>query len=40
MALVPRVFLTAEQIQKRVREMGDEISAIYPEGPIYLIAIL
>ena len=40
MALVPRVFLTAEQIQKRVQEMGDEISANYPEGPIYLISIL
>jgi hypoxanthine phosphoribosyltransferase len=40
MALVPRVFLTAEQIQKRVQEMGDEISANYPDGPIYLISIL
>ncbi len=37
MALVPRVFLTAEQIQNRVREMGDQISANYPEGPLYLI---
>ena len=26
-------FLTAEQIQNRVREMGDQISANYPEGP-------
>jgi hypoxanthine phosphoribosyltransferase len=40
MALVPRVFLTAEQIQKRVREMGEQITSNYPEGPIYLIAIL
>jgi hypoxanthine phosphoribosyltransferase len=40
MALVPRVFLTAEQIQKRVQEMGDQISVKYPDGPIYLIAIL
>jgi hypoxanthine phosphoribosyltransferase len=40
MALVPRVFLPAEQIQRRVQEMGDEISANYPEGPIYLISIL
>jgi len=40
MALVPRVFLTSEQIQKRVREMGEQISADFPEGPIYLIAIL
>ena len=40
MALVPRVFLTADQIQKRVREMGDQISTDFPQGPIYLIAIL
>jgi len=40
MALVPRVFLTAEQIQNRVQEMGDEITANYPDGPIYLISIL
>src|SRR5271154_6557118 len=40
MALVARVFLPAEQIQRRVQEMGAEISANYPEGPIYLIAIL
>ena len=35
-----RVFLTAEQIQKRVQELGAEIDADYPEGPVYLIAIL
>jgi hypoxanthine-guanine phosphoribosyltransferase len=40
MALVPRVFLTAEQIQKRVAEMGAQISANYPEGPLYLISDL
>ena len=40
MPLTQRVFITAEQIQKRVREMGDQISADYPEGPLYLIAIL
>ena len=40
MALVPRVFLTAEQIQERVRQMGAEISANYPDGPLYLISIL
>ncbi|MGA2215544.1 MAG: hypoxanthine phosphoribosyltransferase [Bryobacteraceae bacterium] len=40
MALVPRVFLTAEQIQRRVQAMAGQISADYPEGPIYLIAIL
>lgn len=40
MALVPRVFLTADQIQRRVFEMGEQISADFPDGPIYLIAIL
>jgi len=40
MALVPRVFLTADQIKKRVGELGDQITADYPEGPIYLIAVL
>src|SRR5215472_18852357 len=35
-----RVFLTADQIQKRVKEIGAQIDADYPEGPIYLIAIL
>jgi hypoxanthine phosphoribosyltransferase len=35
-----RIFLTAEQIQKRVNELGAEIDADYPEGPVYLIAIL
>jgi hypoxanthine phosphoribosyltransferase len=40
MALVPRVFLTAEQIQSRVREMGQQIGTDFPDGPIYLVAIL
>ena len=40
MAVVARVFLTAAQIHKRVQEMGEQISADFPEGPIYLIAIL
>jgi hypoxanthine phosphoribosyltransferase len=40
MALAARVFLSAEQIEERVREMGEQITADYPEGPIYLIAIL
>ena len=35
-----RVFLTAEQIQKRVAELGAEIDADYPEGPVYLVGIL
>src|SRR3984885_7671682 len=40
MALAPRVFLTAEQIQNRARAMGVQISANYPEGPLYPISIL
>src|SRR5437764_15277107 len=40
MPLSPHVFLTAGQIDNRVRAMGAQISADYPEGPIYLIAIL
>jgi hypoxanthine phosphoribosyltransferase len=35
-----RIFLTSEQIQKRVQELGSQIDADYPEGPVYLIAIL
>ena len=35
-----RVFITAEQIQNRVTEIGARIDADYPEGPIYRIAIL
>ena len=35
-----RVLLTAEQIQKRIRELGAQITADYPEGPLYLICIL
>lgn len=40
MALVPSVFLSAEKIEARVQEMGAQITADYPDGPIYLIAIL
>jgi hypoxanthine phosphoribosyltransferase len=40
MALVPHVFLTADQIGERVREMGIAISRDYPQGPLYLIAVL
>ena len=40
MALVPRVFLTADQIRNRVQQMGRQITADYPDGPLYLIAIL
>ncbi len=35
-----RIFLTAEQIQRRVAELGAQIDADYPEGPVYLISIL
>lgn len=36
-----RVLLSAEQIQKRIAEMGAEIDRDYPGGePIYLIAVL
>ncbi|MBI1898733.1 MAG: hypoxanthine phosphoribosyltransferase [Acidobacteria bacterium] len=36
-----RVFIRAEQIQERIRELGDEISGDYPhDTPIYLIGIL
>lgn len=35
-----RVFLTAEQIQARIQELGAQIDADYPTGPVYLIAIL
>lgn len=35
-----RVFLTSEQIQRRIQEMAAQIDRDYPEGPIYLIAIL
>ena len=35
-----RVLLTEQQIQTRVRELGSQIDADYPEGPIYLVGIL
>jgi hypoxanthine phosphoribosyltransferase len=35
-----RVLLGEEQIQRRIREMGGEIAAAYPEGPLLLICIL
>jgi hypoxanthine phosphoribosyltransferase len=35
-----RVLISSEQIQQRVRAMGEQIDADYPEGPLYLIAIL
>jgi hypoxanthine phosphoribosyltransferase len=36
----PRVFLSEQQIQQRIREMGEQISLDYPDGPLYLVAIL
>jgi hypoxanthine phosphoribosyltransferase len=35
-----RVLIPSEQIQARVRALGEQIDADYPEGPIYLISIL
>ena len=35
-----RVLISSEEIQKRVRELGAQIDADYPEGPLYLISIL
>jgi hypoxanthine phosphoribosyltransferase len=35
-----RVLITSEQIQERVRLLGEQINADYPDGPIYLISIL
>ena len=40
MLSAPRPFLTAQQIRTRVHEMGVQITTDYPDGPIYLIAIL
>jgi hypoxanthine phosphoribosyltransferase len=40
MALVTRVFLSKDQIQTRVREMGEQITNDYPDGPIYMVGIL
>ena len=35
-----QVLISSEQIQQRVREMGEQIDSEYPDGPIYLVAIL
>jgi hypoxanthine phosphoribosyltransferase len=35
-----KVLISADQIQARVRELGAEIDSDYPQGPVYLIAIL
>ena len=35
-----KVLLSADEIQARVNELGAEIDRDYPQGPVYLIAIL
>ncbi len=35
-----RVLISAEKIQARIREMGEEISRDYPEGELHLVCIL
>lgn len=35
-----RVLIPEQKIQERIRELGAAISRDYPEGPIYLVAIL
>ncbi len=35
-----RVLISAEQIQTRIREMGEEISHDYPDGNLHMICIL
>jgi hypoxanthine phosphoribosyltransferase len=35
-----RVLISAEQIQTRIQEIGAQLDHDYPQGPVYLIAIL
>ena len=35
-----RVFLSSEQIQRRIQEIAAQIDRDYPTGPVYLVAIL
>lgn len=35
-----QVLISEAQIQARIRELGAQIDADYPEGPVYLVAIL
>ncbi|MBK5293906.1 MAG: hypoxanthine phosphoribosyltransferase [Acidobacteriia bacterium] len=35
-----RVLISEQQIQQRIQELGKQIAADYPEGPIYLVGIL
>ncbi|MCC7174838.1 MAG: hypoxanthine phosphoribosyltransferase [Bryobacterales bacterium] len=34
------VLISEERIQARIRELGAQIDADYPEGPVYLVAVL
>jgi len=34
------MLLSADEIQKRIRELGEQIDRDYSEGPVYLVAIL
>ncbi len=36
----PRVLISASQIQSRIKELGTQIAADYPEGDLCLIGIL
>ena len=41
MSATPHVFIPAEEIQKRIQELGAQIDADYSgSGPIYMITIL
>ncbi len=40
MTAAGRVLISEQDIRRRVAEMGAQISADYPEGPLYLIGIL
>ena len=36
----PKVLLTAETIQARIRELAAEVDRDHPEGPVYMVCIL
>lgn len=40
MAAALRVFITAAEIQRRIEELGLQITSDYPDEPIYMIGIL
>jgi hypoxanthine phosphoribosyltransferase len=41
MSATPHVFISAQEIQKRINELGAQIDADYAgSGPVYLISIL